>query len=647
MPTYAELQEQAEPARRRIEALDCPRVAVGVDTSSIARAALETLAAIRAEVESRGLDVAVDQVGGNGLSFANPLVMVRKPGGETVLYQHLTADAVPAFVEAVLVRGEPGADWALGVLEGDERGLPRMEDHAWWSVQDRRLMQDMGVGDPGQIDDAIALGAYSGLERSMTMTQEEVIAEISGSKLGGRSGGFFPTGRKWDFLRTSPANPKTIVCNADEGDPGAWVNRMTMENDPHALLEGMTIAAYATGATRGYIYIREEYPLAHERLLRAVDQARDKGLLGDQVLGRDFAFDIKVVRGAGSYVCGEESGLIASVEDARGMPKIRPPYPAVSGVFGQGSNVNNVESYHCATWIMRNGVEKWADTGSERNPGTMMFTLSGAVQRVGCFEVPFGLTVRQIYEVCGGGPEEGRTFKALQPGGPLLGVVPEFALDLTNEPESFREKKAAGLGGGGFVFLDDTACVVDLCSAFEVFMEDESCGRCKTCQGGTQRMVEILRRVQRGGGRESDVAKIHLLASTLPYSNCFHGQFATTVIANTLDWFRDEFDVHLLDRRCPAKVCNGLIRYVISDQAGDLPKAADYCPTGAIKQGTDGWYIDDVLCVRCDTCREIAPEAVEVVDRFLPGQEPPSEDEEPALLTPRATPNSWVLPASL
>jgi NADH:ubiquinone oxidoreductase subunit F (NADH-binding) len=296
-----------------------------------------------------------------------------------------------------------------------------------------------------------------------------------------------------------------MVCNADEGDPGAWVNRMTMENDPHALIEGMTIGGYATGAYMGHIYIREEYPLAFERVQRAVEQARERGIIGDSVLGSDFAFDLKVVRGAGSYVCGEESGLIASVEDGRGMPKIRPPFPAASGVFGQGSNVNNVQSYHGAAHCMRVGVEKFAEVGTERNPGTMMFTVSGHVQRAGCFELPFGTSVRDAYEVCGGGAPEGHAFKALQPGGPLLGVINERSLDFTIEPESFREGNAVGLGGGGFVFLDDRACIVDLCTQFEWFIEDESCGRCTTCHGGTQRMVEILRRIQRGAGRESDI----------------------------------------------------------------------------------------------------------------------------------------------
>jgi NADH-quinone oxidoreductase subunit F len=623
MPTYSELLAQAEPARRRIEAQDRPRLAVAIDTSSIAVGALETLAALRSAVSEGGLDVAVDQVGGNGLSFANPTVELALQDGTRILFQHVTAASVPDFLEA-LSNDQFDNEWLLGAFEG-ATGIRRMADHSWWSAQERRLMSEMGMTDPDDIDESVALGAYTGLDRTLGMTQEEVIAEVTGSKLGGRSGGFFPTGRKWDFLRTSPAHPKAMVCNADEGDPGAWVNRITMENDPHALIEGMIIGGYACGAARGYIYIREEYPLAYERVERAIEQAYERGVLGERVLGRDFAFDLKAVRGAGSYVCGEESGLIASIEDARGMPKIRPPFPAASGVFGQGSNVNNVGSYHCAAWIMRHGVEKYAEVGTERNPGTMIFSLSGHVNRVGAFEFAFGTTVGDAFELCGGGAPEGRRFQALQPGGPLLGIVPELALGLAIEPEAFREAGAVGLGGGGFVFLDDSACVIDLCSQYEWFIEDESCGRCTTCHGGTQRTLEVIRRIQRGGGRESDLGKLKLLADTLRYSNCFHGQFALSIVSNTLQWFEEEVREHIFDRRCRAKVCRGLVRYDADRDALVRPelqeaaaRANDLC-LRAVTGETDG------ACLDCDVCYELLPEVVRKVDRFESGIGPAPE----------------------
>jgi NADH-quinone oxidoreductase subunit F len=651
MSTYTELVAQAEPARRRLAALDRPRLAVCIDTSSIAVGAQETLAALRDEVSRRGLDVDVVQTGGDGLSFANPVVRLRRADGTDVVYQRVTAGQAPAFVETIFQKGDLDNEWLLGAFhENEPERLRRLEDLAWWSVQERRLMSEMGVIDPESIDEAIAAGAYAGLDRALAMAPEEVIAEITGAKLLGRSGSFFPTARKWDLLRTSRTEPKAMVCNADEGDTGAWVNRLSMENDPHAVIEGIMIGGWAAGARIGYVYIREEYPLAYARMVRAVEQARERGVIGLSVLGRGFEFEIKVIRGAGSYVCGEETGLIASIEDARGMPKIKPPYPAESGVLGQGSNVNNVGSYHTAAWIMRHGVEEYVKAGTERNPGTMMFTLSGHIQRVGCFELPFGTTVRQAYEVCGGGTEAGHSFKALQPGGPLLGIMPEFCLDLGIEPEAFREKGAIGVGGGGFVFLDDRACVLDLCSQYEWFIEDESCGRCTTCHGGTQRAVEIIRRIQRGQGRESDLPKLRLLASTVRYSNCFHGQFALAIIVNALDWFMDEVEEHIFQKRCRAGVCKRLIRYEVvpemaigqsgnraigqsgepeEDQeaarpealegrraAEGLPQAYDYCPTGAIKLVDGAYVIEDALCIRCDVCRQLAPDAIRVVDYY-------------------------------
>ncbi len=619
MATYRELVDAAEEAGQRIDGDARPRLAVCIDTSSIATGAQLTLDALRDAVQQAKADVDVDQVGGNGMSFANPVVIVSKPDRSVIVYGSVTTADAAEFFESVVVKDEAANRWTIGALGGFRDDVEPMQNHAWWAIQRRGLMADMGIADPDRIDDYIARGAYAGLNRALGMTPEEVIAEVSGSKLSGRSGGFFPTGRKWDFLRTSPATPKTMVCNADEGDPGAWVNRMTMENDPHALIEGMTIGGFACGAYLGYVYVREEYPLAFERMQRAVEQARERGVIGENVLGTDFAFDLKVVRGAGSYVCGEESGLIASVEDGRGMPKIRPPFPAASGVFGQGSNVNNVQSYHGAAHCMRVGVEKFAEVGTERNPGTMMFTVSGHVNRVGCFELPFGTSVRDAYETCAGGAQPGHSFKALQPGGPLLGIVNERALDFGMEPETFREGNAVGIGGGGFVFLDERACIIDLATQFEWFIEDESCGRCTTCHGGTQRMVEMMRRIKKGGGRESDIPKFRLLADTLRYSNCFHGQFAPSIIMNAIDSFADEFNEHIFERRCRAKVCSGLTRYEADREAAQRPehaaamaRAAETC-LNAMTGASDG------PCLDCFVCHELLPDLIKVVDRFPAG----------------------------
>jgi NADH:ubiquinone oxidoreductase subunit F (NADH-binding) len=347
----------------------------------------------------------------------------------------------------------------------------------------------------------------------------------------------------------------------------------------------------------------------------AISQARERGLLGTDVLGSGFAFDIEVVRGAGSYVCGEETGLIASIEDRRGMPKIRPPFPAQAGVFAKPTNVNNVETYANVPLIMHHGAPWYVAQGTEKNKGTKMFSLSGHIQRVAVLEVPFGVPLRRLIDACGGLPE-GRTLKAIQPGGPLGGIINAEHVDISLEPEPFREQGAL-LGSGGLVILDDTACIVDMCLYFEWFAEDESCGRCTTCHGGTQRMVEILRRIANGGGRSSDQEMLRLLGDTLRWSNCAHGTAAPTVALNMLNAFPEEYREHVEGKRCPAKICRGLVRYEIAGSSPNLPDAAAICPTAAIVEKGGAYSIDQGLCIKCDACRELAPEAVQMVDAVV------------------------------
>jgi NADH:ubiquinone oxidoreductase subunit F (NADH-binding)/(2Fe-2S) ferredoxin/ferredoxin-like protein FixX len=640
---YAELVQRALTAPGgwlTVESPSRPRVTVYLGTCSIAAGAGETLAALRSEVEQRRLDVDLGIAGCNGLCYAEPLVEVAWPPSKAdaptagdgrppgrILYGKLTEDKVPRLVEEALAGGGPpkaGSDLALASLgDAPVDGVPPIASLPFWAPQVRRLMANCGVIDPENIDHYIARGGYSGLARAVTMAPEEVIKEVSDSTLRGRSGSDFPTGRKWDFLRGATRQPKYLVCNADEGDPGAWVNRMLLEGNPHAILEGMAIGAHATGASYGFIYVREEYPLCFERLNKAIEQARERGLFGSNILGSDLSFDAKVVRGAGSYVCGEESGLIASVEGMRGMPKIRPPYPAQAGVYGQPTNVNNVETYADAALILGHGLEWYASLGTERNKSTKMFSLSGDVQRVGVVEVPLGYPMdKLIFEAAGGVPE-GRTLKAIQPGGPLAGILPAVHADLPLEPEAFREK-GVQMGGGGLVIIDDSACIVNLCTYFEWFAEDESCGRCTTCRGGTQRLVEILRRWSRGEGRESDFENIKLLGNTMLYSNCVHGQAAPTVALNTLTFFEDEVREHVFEKRCRAKVCKGLIRYQVSSESVSahpelvegLAEAEAICPTNAVVKKDGSYEIDQSLCIKCNACREVAPQAIEVVDAF-------------------------------
>jgi NADH:ubiquinone oxidoreductase subunit F (NADH-binding) len=509
-------------------------------------------------------------------------------------------------------------DQALAVRGTEAVGrVPALESLPFWRGQVRRLMANSGVTDPERFEHYVANGGYEGLTRALQLGPEKVIEEVKASRLWGRGGAAFSTGLKWEFLYNAKSSPKYVICNADEGDPGAFVNRNIMESDPHLLVEGVVIAGVATAADKAYIYIRDEYPLPVARVEKAVEQARENGLVGINILGAGFDFEVEVIRGAGSYVCGDETGLLSSLEDRRGMPKIKPPYPAQAGAFAQPSNINNVESYANAPLVLRNGAGWWSSVGTEKNTGTKMFSLSGQVQRVGVLEVPLGTPTSQLVMEMGGGVPEGRTLKAVQSGGPLSGVIPASEVNIPLEPEPYRERGSL-MGGGGLVILDDTSCIVDLCIYFEWFAEDESCGRCTTCFAGTRRMLEILKRISEGRGRKADLELMRLLGRIAQNANCFHGQGAPTVIMSTFRYFEEELMEHVERKRCPAKRCPGLIRYEVLHQSEMLPAAEAICPTGAVTRDNGKYFIDQSKCVKCDACREQAPYAIAIVDEFAP-----------------------------
>ena len=597
----------AEPKRTLIK--------VGVATCSRAVGAEETLDAIRREVAARKLEADVMLTGCLGACFSEPNVEVQLPGRAAVIYQQLTVDKVPALLDAIAA-GEPAPALALAVRADDPvAGIPALASLDFFRGQTQRLMANCGVIDPGNLDHYIARGGYEGLDKAFNLGPEKVITEMRESGLWGRGGAAFPTGRKWDFLAKSERHPKYVICNADEGDPGAFVNRNLMESDPHLLVEGVIIAGLASQADHGFIYIRDEYPVPVARVEKAIEQAYAGGLAGKNILGTGFNFEVEVVRGAGSYVCGDETGLLSSLEDRRGMPKIKPPYPAEAGVFAQPSNINNVESYTNAPLILRHGAAWWSSLGTERNKGTKMFSLSGQIRRVGIVEVPLGTPMDEVVMVAGGGPPEGHALKAIQTGGPLSGIVPASEIDIPLEPEPFRERGSL-LGGGGLVVMDDTSCILDMCVYFEWFAEDESCGRCTTCFAGTRRMLEILKRIGSGRGRPADLELMKLLGRIAQNANCFHGQGAPTAVMTMFRFFEDELAEHLERKRCPAKACRGLVRYEVLHQSDRLPLAAAICPTGAVVQDNGTYRIDQEKCVRCDACREQAPYAIAVVDEF-------------------------------
>jgi NADH-quinone oxidoreductase subunit F len=613
--TYAEVRKAADEAWAKVANPSRPLIKVGVATCSRTVGAEQTLETLRKEVERRGMGADVMLTGCMGACFAEPTVSVQLPGGPAVVYREVKPENVPALLDAI-GNGSVATNMAMGTTGNEGYGdVPPLSSLPFFRGQLRRLMANCGEIDPGNIEHYIARGGYEALDKTLKTDPEAVIQEMLASGLWGRGGAAFPTGRKWDFLRTVDRHPKYIICNADEGDPGAFVNRNIMESDPHLLVEGVIIAGWASQADHAFIYIRDEYPVCVARMEKAIADAYAKGLAGENILGTGFNFGVEVVRGAGSYVCGDETGLLSSLEDRRGMPKIKPPYPAQAGAFAQPSNINNVESYANAPLVMRNGAEWWGSVGTEKNKGTKMWSLSGQVQRVGILEVPLGTPTLEVLEMCGGVPE-GRTLKGIQPGGPLSGIVPAAECDIPLEPEYYRERGSL-MGGGGLVILDDTNCVVDLCIYFEWFAEDESCGRCTTCFAGTRRMVEILRRIADGRGRVADLELIKLLGGLATNANCFHGQGAPTAVMTMLRWFEDELMEHIVRKRCPAKVCAGLVRYEVLHQSDKLTAAAAICPTNAVVQDERGmWRIDQERCVKCNACREQAPYAIELVDEF-------------------------------
>lgn len=614
MSSYAEIRTVADGIWRAYEKPSRPRIDVTIATCSHAAGVSRTLTALTREIEAGGHAVDIGTLSCGGMCFLEPLVIVTQTDGRRVLYGPLTPEHVKPLLQATVAK--PGVYDALAVATiagpAGAAGPPPLKDHPFMQGQVRWLMANTGITDPGNLDHYIARSGFQGLEKALTMDAEAIVKETLDSGIWGRGGAGFPAGRKWDFLRTARNTPKYMVCNADEGDPGAFVNRIVLEGDPGLVIEGMTIGALAAGSTHGFIYIRDEYPLAIERVNRALDQARARNLLGDDILGSGKPYDMRVVRGAGAYVCGEETGLLSSIQDARGMPRIKPPFPANAGVFGLPTNVNNVESYADVPVVFREGIEHYRSVGTAKSPGTKMWSVTGDVQRVGAMEFPFGTLTGKLIEACGG-PMPGHQVHIIQSGGPLAGMLPASAASAPLDLDPYREMKVL-LGGGGFVICDETTCPLDLAMYFEWFAEDESCGRCTTCHGGTQRYVEVLRRIADGGGRMSDLELLDLLKDTLRWSNCFHGQGAPAAVVALLMYFRDEVIEHIQQKRCRAGVCRGLIRYEIdAARATEAAPAAAICPTGAIKAGEDGrYFVDQSLCIKCNACREVQPEVMRV-----------------------------------
>ena len=568
------------------------------------------LEAIKSELAKRNIEAIIIQVGCIGLCYAEPLVDIVKPNRPRVCYGNVTPKIIPQLIEDYVINDNPRPELALGTIgDGSVDSIPKLFELPMLKPQVRIVLRNCGIIDPENINHYIAQGGYSGLVRALGMKPEEVIEEVKRSGLRGRGGAGFPTGLKWEFCHRSPGKVKYLICNADEGDPGAFMNRSLLEGDPRAVLEGILIGAYAIGATEGYIYIRAEYPLAIERLELALRQVAEYGLVGDNILGSKFSFHITIKQGAGAFVCGEETALMASIEGKRGMPHSRPPFPAQSGLWGKPTNINNVGTWAHASAILQRGSNWYASYGSEKSKGTKVFALAGKVNRTGLIEVPMGISLQEIIYGIGGGIPNGKRFKAVQTGGPSGGFLPASLLNL---PVGYEELTEAGsiMGSGGMIVLDEDNCIVDTARFFLSFTQAESCGKCVPCRLGTKQMLDILEDITNGEGKPEDIDLLEDLAKDIVAGSlCALGGTAPNPVLTSIRYFRDEYEAHIRDKRCPALACSELTSYyILPDKCEGCGICLRDCPSEAISGGKRMIHvIDQSKCIKCGACLDVCP----------------------------------------
>ena len=573
------------------------KVVVGQGSCGIATGAKKTSDEFQRIVAEKNLtNVVIDKTGCIGTCYLEPIVDVYNDEGTLeARYVKCTTDKVEKIVEEHLMGGKPVEEYVIPA-----------EDEAFLSQQQRIVLRNCGQINPEKIEEYIAAGGYEAARKVITsMTPDEVIEEIKISGLRGRGGAGFPTWFKWNAIKSNKGAQKYMVCNADEGDPGAFMDRSVLEGDPHSLLEGMIIGGFAAGATEGIIYCRAEYPLAIARLEIAMAQAREKGYLGKNLFGTGFDFDIRIKAGAGAFVCGEETALIASLEGERGMPRLKPPFPAAKGYWKLPTNINNVETYANVAWIIANGGQAFADRGAEKSKGSKVFALAGKIKKGGLVEVPMGMSLREVIYNIGGGIKNDKEFKAVQMGGPSGGCIPAELIDTPVTYEDIN-KTGAIVGSGGMIVMDEDTCMVDMARFFLDFTKKESCGKCNYCRIGTKRMLEILERITKGEGKDGDIELLEELAEKIKDgAMCGLGQTAPNPVLTTLKYFRNEYEDHIYNHKCTAKSCKALIHYEITEDCKGCTACARHCPVGAISgEKKQQHKIDPAICIKCGKCEE-------------------------------------------
>ena len=618
---YQHIRDQAMEFRREKMTGEVPKIFIGCATCGISVGALEVAEAFEKELIKHHLPGEIIKVGCLGICFAEPLVYIMKEGNPTICYKNLKPEDAFRIVYNYLIEDDPCFDLAIGTLEMKEGDIPYIPELERFEKEERIILRYAGVIDPEEIRDYIALGGYEALDKALTMAQEEIINEVKRSGLRGLGGAGFPAGRKWEECFKAEVHPKYIVCNGDEGDPGAFMDRVVLESSPHQVIEGMAIAGYALGSHQGYVYIRSEYPLAIEKVNHALMLAREYHLLGKDILGKGFDFDIKVYPGAGAFVCGESTALMYSIEGRRPMPRVRPPHSVEKGLFRKPTLLNNVKTFSCIPPILLKGSEWFSKIGTLHSKGTTVFALAGKIKESGLAEVRMGTTLKEVIYQIGGGIKEEKKMKAIQVGGPSGGCIPAQYIDT---PVDFDSLKFFGsmMGSGGLIAMDEETCMVDMAKYFLTFTQSESCGKCTFCRIGTKHLLILLEEITKGEGTLEHLRLLKELSEeVVEGSLCGLGQTAPNPILTTLRYFESEYIAHVVEKRCPALVCRDLISYLIVYDK--CQRSCEHCvlkcPSEAIKPDEKNIkVIDQTKCVKCGICLEVCPREYNAVIKVSP-----------------------------